>query len=60
MSVAMLKVVLVDDEQSIRQGLGRLIDWHSLGFEIVADFENGYDALHYLEENTAHLAHHRY
>jgi two-component system response regulator YesN len=37
----MYKVILVDDEQVIRQGLKKILDWTSLGFEIIDEAENG-------------------
>ena len=38
-------IMVVDDEAEVRQGIARKIDWNALGFEIVADAENGRDAL---------------
>lgn len=35
------KVIIVDDEESIRLGLPYIIDWKELGYEIVATGENG-------------------
>ena len=52
---AMLKVILVDDELCIRQGLGKLIDWEALGYEIIGDFENGYEALSFIKDNPVDL-----
>lgn len=37
----MQKVLIVDDEASIREGMPYLIDWHEYGFEIIALAENG-------------------
>ena len=51
----MLKVMLVDDEPYILQGLQVLIDWASGGFEIAATCSNGKDALKYLKENQVDL-----
>ena len=51
----MLKVMLVDDEPYILQGLQVLIDWESGGFEIAASCHNGKEALKYLRENTVDL-----
>ena len=51
----MLKVVIVDDEPNIVQGLGVLIDWESEGFEIVHTASNGEEALTWLRENQADL-----
>ena len=43
----MIKVLLVDDEQFIRQGLKHLVDWEKYGYQILAEAENGMDAIHY-------------
>ena len=39
------KVLLVDDEEDIRVGISRKMDWSGLGFELVGEAENGRDAL---------------
>lgn len=51
----MLKVMLVDDEPFILQGLQVLIDWESEGFTIVKLAENGKIALDYLKEHKVDL-----
>ncbi|MDY3108604.1 MAG: response regulator, partial [Lachnospiraceae bacterium] len=51
----MLKVMLVDDEPFILQGLEVIIDWKAEGFEIVKKAVNGKDALQYLEEHDVDL-----
>lgn len=51
----MLKVLLVDDEPLIVQGLSRLLDWTKEGCEIVATAQNGIEALEYLWENKVDL-----
>ena len=51
----MLKVMLVDDEPYILQGLQVLIDWESGGFEIAATCSNGKEALKFLKENHVDL-----
>lgn len=51
----MLRVILVDDEPFIVQGLSVLIDWKSYGYEIVGNFANGKQALDYLRNNTVDL-----
>lgn len=53
--VIMLKVLLVDDEPFILQGLKVLIDWEQEGFEIVRTASNGQEALEYLKENKVDL-----
>ena len=45
----MLKVLLVDDEPFIVQGLSALIDWEKEGFEIVGTAGNGSEAVEFLK-----------
>lgn len=51
----MLKVLLVDDEPFILQGLKILIDWEEQGFEVIATASNGEDAYEYLKNNETDL-----
>lgn len=51
----MLKVMLVDDEPFILQGLQILVDWEREGYEIVAAMHNGREALEYLKNNEVDL-----
>ncbi len=51
----MIKVLLVDDEPFILQGLSILLDWNSEGFEIVGSVSNGEEALAFLEKNEVEL-----
>ena len=51
----MLKVMLVDDEPFILQGLKILVDWNKEGFEIVNTASNGKEALEYLKNNEVDL-----
>lgn len=44
------RIILVDDEEEIRKGIARRIDWQSLGFELIGDAENGEDALEKIEQ----------
>ena len=41
----MLKVMLVDDEPLLRMGLKQAFDWDSVGCVVVAEAENGAEAL---------------
>ena len=50
-----MKVLLVDDEPFILQGLSVLIDWAAEGCEIVKMASNGKEALLYLEDHEADL-----
>ncbi len=43
------KIVVVDDEVEIREGVVRKIEWEELGFEIVGEAENGIEALEIIE-----------
>ncbi|MEG0780148.1 MAG: response regulator, partial [Oscillospiraceae bacterium] len=43
--MGLYRIMVVDDEAEARQGIARKIDWTALGFTIVADAENGRDAL---------------
>lgn len=51
----MLKVLLVDDEPLILQGLTTLIDWNEAGFEIAGKAANGLEALELLKAQKADL-----
>ncbi|NCB62066.1 MAG: response regulator [Clostridia bacterium] len=43
--MSLYKIMIVDDEAEVREGIAHKIDWNALGFEVVADAENGRDAL---------------
>jgi len=51
----MFKVLLVDDEPFIIQGLSMIIDWKKEGFEIVATASNGEEALQYIKSEDPDL-----
>ncbi len=44
------RMILVDDEEEVRKGIIRKIDWEALGFQVVGDAENGQDALEKIEQ----------
>ncbi|BAH82072.1 response regulator transcription factor [Streptococcus dysgalactiae subsp. equisimilis] len=46
----MYKVLLVDDEYMILQGLTMIIDWQALGFDVVSTARSGQEALAYLAQ----------
>lgn len=50
-----LKVLLVDDEPFILQGLTVLVDWEAQGYEIAKTAANGMEALEFLKENPVDL-----
>jgi len=47
----MYKLIIVDDEKAIRNGIKDYFDWKSMNLEVVALFEDGKEALSYLEKN---------
>lgn len=51
----MLKVLIADDEPKIRRGIRSILDWNSIGFEIVAEAEDGEVALEEAAKNTPDL-----
>ena len=44
------RIILVDDEEEVRKGIIRKIDWETLGFQVVGDAENGEEALEMIEQ----------
>lgn len=48
----MYKLMIVDDEQDIRDGLKLIVDWSKLGYEVVDTFCDGKDAIEYLESHV--------
>ena len=51
----MKKVMLVDDEIFITEGLRNIIDWETLGLEVVQSAENGEEALKKFNENPVDI-----
>lgn len=47
----MYKLVLVEDDYQIRNGLSRFFPWRQIGFELLQSFENGRQALEYIRQN---------
>lgn len=47
--MSLYKVLIVDDEEEIRLGIIKKIDWEKYGFTIVGDAENGKDAIEKFE-----------
>ncbi len=50
-----MKVLFVDDEPIITQGLRVLIDWENEGFEIAGSVQNGNEALKFLKKEPVDL-----
>ncbi len=42
------KLIIVDDERIIREGLRTIVNWHDLGFEVVGVFADGQEAIDYI------------
>lgn len=51
----MIKILIVDDEPFIRQGLKILINWKEYGYEIVGEAANGIEAIKELEKKEVDL-----
>lgn len=51
----MTKLLIVDDDRFIREGLVQLIDWDDLGIEVVGMAEGGHEALRMFEERQPHI-----
>lgn len=51
----MFKVMIVDDEPMIRQGLQTLIEWEQYQFEVCAVASNGVEALEKYKEHRPEL-----
>ena len=51
----MYKVLLVDDEILIREAIRENIHWKEMGFELIADCENGREAMEVIRNNTPDL-----
>ncbi len=47
----MYKLILVEDDYQIRNGLSRFFPWRQIGFELQQSFENGRQALEYVRDN---------
>lgn len=48
--MSLYKVMLVDDEEEVREAMKRRIDWEAIGFTVVITAENGEDALEKAEK----------
>ncbi|MBR3769350.1 MAG: response regulator [Lachnospiraceae bacterium] len=44
------KLVLVDDEEDVRESIEKKVDWSKLGFEVVGSVSNGEEALELAEQ----------
>jgi len=46
----MYKLIIVDDEKAIRRGIRDYFDWENMNFEVAALFEDGKEALEYIQK----------
>ena len=51
----MYKLLIVDDEEEVRHGIVKKIDWNRFDFEVIGEAENGREALDIIEENVPDL-----
>ncbi|WP_379153159.1 response regulator [Paenibacillus sp. sgz5001063] len=50
------KVMIADDEAIIREGIRRSVDWEGLGLQVVAEAEDGEEALELAVQHEVHIA----
>src|SRR5690606_31455891 len=51
----MLNVLIVDDDNLVRQGLKLTIPWEKYNMQVIGDAKNGKKALEFLAEHTVHI-----
>jgi two-component system response regulator YesN len=49
------RIIIVDDEQLIRQGIKHYVEWEQEGFQIVGEASNGQEALELIELTKPHI-----
>lgn len=49
------KIMIVDDEMLVRQGIKHLLDWEQEGYRIVGEASNGLEALSMMDEVCPHI-----
>jgi two-component system, response regulator YesN len=54
-TLELCKILIVDDEVLIRQGIKHYIDWEQEGFLIVGEASNGQEALTLIEKSNPHV-----
>ena len=55
METNLCKILIVDDEFIIRQGIVHFLDWEKEGFTIVGEASNGQEALELIENTNPHI-----
>ena len=51
----LLKLVIVDDEPILLEGLVKTYDWNSMGFEVVGSAQSGEQAIQVIQEKRPHV-----
>lgn len=49
----MYKLIIIDDEKKILEGVAQIFPWNQIGFEVSGEFTSAEDALIFLKENPA-------
>lgn len=49
------KVVIIDDEYIMRQGMKHMLDWEKEGFQIVGEASNGQEGLEVIEKTLPNI-----
>ena len=49
--MSLYKIILVDDEEEVRDSIKRKVDWNLLGFEVIGSVNNGEEAIELTETN---------
>ena len=52
----MLTLLIADDEYFILERLKHIVDYHSLGYQLIATAQNGHDAMQIIEQESPDLA----
>ena len=55
MNIEICKILIVDDEYIIRQGIVHFLDWEKNGFTIIGEAANGREALEIIEKEQPHI-----
>lgn len=55
MNATVCRAVIIDDETWIREGLSEHINWGMLGIELVHVFQDGLEAIRYMEDNPVDI-----
>lgn len=51
----LLKLIIVDDEPILLQGLHNTYDWNSMGFEVVGTAQSGEEAIKIIKKTRPHV-----